>query len=119
MREMNKFELMVQRLRKSGKAILETLTPEKTDLLHMTMGVAGESGELLDMIKKHIAYDKPLDREKFILELGDIEFYLEGVRQNLDIERGEVLAKNIEKLSERYNNLVYSDEAAISRKDVK
>ena len=114
-----KFELMVKGLRKPAISILETLTPERVDLIHMAMGVAGEAGELLDMVKKHVAYDKPLDREKLILELGDIEFYLEGVRQILDIERGEVLAKNIEKLSERYNNLIYSDEAAINRKDVK
>lgn len=108
---------MVKTLVKPGKDILETLTPEKVDLMHMAFGVCGEAGELLDAVKKHIAYNKELDRVNVIEELGDIEFYLEGIRQNLGITREETLEKNIEKLGERYKGFKYTDKAAHERAD--
>ena len=43
-----------------------------------------------------------IDRENVIEELGDLEFYMEGVRQNLGITREETLNHNIQKLSKRY-----------------
>lgn len=108
---------MVSILVKPGQDIIQTLTPQKADLLHMTIGVSGESGELLDAVKKHIIYNKPLDLENVIEELGDLEFYLEGIRQNLNITREETITKNIEKLSVRYNGLVYTDKKAQDRAD--
>jgi len=51
--------------------------------------------------------------------MGDLEFYLEGLRQGLDITREQVLNANIEKLSKRYNGFEYSDQAANDRVDVK
>ena len=83
----------------------------------MMMGISGEAGELLDAIKKHVIYQKPLDRENAIEELGDIEFYLEGLRQGLGISRQETLDANIKKLSVRYAGLQYSDTAAQTRAD--
>jgi len=111
---------MVYRLAKDGDAILESLSPEDAHLLHMLMGLAGEVGELVDAIKKAIIYGKDLDRANTVEELGDIEFYLEGLRQGLDIDRDETLAENIMKLETgeqaRYTD-GYSDEAAINRAD--
>jgi NTP pyrophosphatase (non-canonical NTP hydrolase) len=111
---------MVYRLAKDGDAILESLSPEDAHLLHMLMGLAGEVGELVDAIKKAIIYGKDLDRDNAVEELGDIEFYLEGLRQGLDIDRDETLAENIMKLETgeqaRYTD-GYSDEAAINRAD--
>lgn len=83
----------------------------------MTMGISGEAGELLDAIKKGVIYRKPLDRENIIEELGDIEFYLEGLRQQLHISREETLLANINKLSKRYEKLSYSNDAAQTRAD--
>jgi NTP pyrophosphatase (non-canonical NTP hydrolase) len=83
----------------------------------MIMGVSGESGELLDAIKKAVIYNKPLDIENVIEELGDIEFYLEGLRQGLGIDRGETLDANVKKLSVRYEAGSYSDTAAQTRAD--
>jgi len=108
---------LVSALVKPGAAILETLTPTKADLLHGTVGVAGEAGELLDAVKKHVIYNKPLDRENVIEELGDLEFYMEQVRQNLGITRQETLDANIAKLSVRYASLTYTDAAAQKRAD--
>lgn len=108
---------LVAALVKPGQAIINTLDPDKAHTLHMAVGVSGESGELLDAVKKHVIYNKPLDRENVIEELGDLEFYMEGLRQGLSITREETLQHNIAKLSKRYSSLSYSDTAAIARED--
>jgi NTP pyrophosphatase (non-canonical NTP hydrolase) len=82
----------------------------------MAMGVSGEAGELLDAIKKSAIYRKPLDIANVIEELGDLEFYMEGIRQSLGITRRECLDANIAKLICRYGDH-YSDEAANARAD--
>jgi NTP pyrophosphatase (non-canonical NTP hydrolase) len=107
---------MVTALVKPGDAIIASLTPEKAHALHMAVGISGESGELLDAVKKHVIYNKPLDRENVIEELGDLEFYMEGLRQGFDITRKETLDANIAKLGVRYKG-GYSDKAAQERAD--
>ena len=107
---------MVEALTKPGADIVSTLTPETANLWHLATGVAGEAGELLDAVKKAAIYNKPLDRENAIEELGDIEFYLGGVRAALNISRDDVLQANINKLQKRYAK-GYSDEAAQARAD--
>lgn len=108
---------MVRQLKKDGALIVTQMTPEKADLLHMAVGVAGEGGELLDAVKRHTIYDKSLDRENVVEELGDIEFFLEGLRQRLGITRDETLEHNIAKLGVRYTDHQYSDEQAQQRRD--
>lgn len=107
---------MVKALAKPGKDIVESLTPEDAHNLHMAVGIVGEAGELIDAIKKAVIYRKPLDRENVVEELGDLEFYMEGLRQGLNITREETLAENVEKLSVRYGK-TYSNEAAQTRAD--
>lgn len=108
---------LVFRLAKSGLDICRDLTPEGANLLHMAVGVSGEAGELLDAVKKHVIYNKPIDRVNVIEELGDLSFYEEGIRQALGITREEVLAANMEKLSRRYHLGRYSDQQAARRAD--
>lgn len=108
---------MVAGLAKPGNEILNSLTPEKCHLWHMASCVPGEAGELFDAVKKHVIYEKEIDRENVIEELGDLEFYLEGVRQSLNISREETLEANIAKLGKRYKGLQYSNEQAQNRAD--
>jgi NTP pyrophosphatase (non-canonical NTP hydrolase) len=113
------FEEMVAALVKPGDEIARNITPEQAHLIHMAAGIAGEAGELLDAIKKHVIYNKALDLPHIVEELGDIEFYLEGLRQKLEIQREYVLLQNQKKLSGkggRYES-GYSDEAAQARAD--
>jgi NTP pyrophosphatase (non-canonical NTP hydrolase) len=112
-----KFEDMVKSLVKPGKSILESLTPEKADILHMGFGLTGEVGELIDALKRYVIYEKDLDRDNVVEELGDIEFFLEHIRQLLNISREETLHQNIEKLKVRYEGIKYSNEAAQNRAD--
>ncbi len=108
---------MVVALAKPGETIRAELTAHDAHLVHMTIGISGEAGELLDAIKKAAVYRKPLDRANVIEELGDIEFYMEGLRQGLGITREETLQANIAKLSKRYGQFEYSDQAAQNRAD--
>lgn len=111
------YTAMVAALTKPGEAILTGLTPDRCHLLHMAVGVSGEAGELLDAVKKVAIYGKPIDRENVVEELGDLEFYMEGLRQGLGITREETLQANVAKLGARYAAGKYSDKAAIARAD--
>lgn len=108
---------MVNRLVKDGQVIADELSGRDAHLIHMIMGICGEAGELLDAVKKAVVYRKPLDMENIVEELGDIEFYMEGFRQGLGIQRDETLTHNIEKLNRRYSAGSYSDDAAKTRAD--
>jgi NTP pyrophosphatase (non-canonical NTP hydrolase) len=108
---------LVTALAKPGAEIAANMTPLEAHLLHMAVGIAGEAGELLDAIKKAVIYKKPLDIDNVIEELGDLEFYMEGLRQGTTISRELVLAQNIAKLSKRYSSGSYSDKQAAARAD--
>lgn len=108
---------MVNALAKKGYTIKEELTGQDCHLLHMVLGIAGEAGELIDAIKKKAIYRKTLDCENVIEELGDLEFYMQGLRSSLGITREETLEHNMKKLSKRYENFKYSDKSAHDRKD--
>lgn len=109
--------MMVLKLAKPGVDVIAGLTPHSAHLIHMAIGISGEAGELLDAVKKHAIYVKPIDRENVIEELGDLEFYMAGLRQGLGITRQETLDANVEKLRKRYEGLNYTDAAAIARAD--
>ena len=108
---------MVRKLCKSGNRIAEEITGSDAHGLHMAVGISGEAGELLDAIKKAVIYRKPLDRENVVEELGDLEFYLEGLRWGLGITREETIEANVSKLGKRYEGFFYSDHAAQNRAD--
>ena len=108
---------LVLRLVKPGGIIADELSGVDAHLLHMAIGIAGEAGELLDVIKKHAIYRKPLDFPHLIEELGDLEFYMAGLRDALAISRETTLLENIKKLEKRYASGAYSDQQAQARAD--
>jgi len=81
---------MVTDLSKPGIAILETLTPTKCALLHIAVGVIGEIAEINTAIMNAVNFES-IDHENMVEELGDTEFYLEGFRQELQIDRDETI----------------------------
>lgn len=111
------YPLFVKRLAKSGATICYEMTPISAHLLHMAIGISGEAGELLDAIKKGTIYQKPLDLDNIIEELGDLEFYMEGLRQRLGISREATIEANFQKLEARYHKGTYSDSQAQERAD--
>jgi len=110
---------LVSGLTKPGADIAAQMTDEKANLLHMVVGIAGEAGELLDGIKKHVIYQQPLDLVNTVEELGDLEFYMQGLRAEIKVSRDAVLEFNTKKLSERYSSGAYTDWDAIRRADKK
>lgn len=84
---------------------MRTVNPdlEKNQMLiNSVMGLCGESGEAIDIVKKWYAHGHELDKEHFKKELGDIAWYLAEAATALDIKLEDVLAANIEKLKKRY-----------------
>lgn len=111
------FSEFVGALCKPGESIKQELTAEQAHLWHLGTGVDGEAAELLDAIKKHVVYQKPLDMQNVIEELGDIEFFLQGVRDAVGVTREQTIEHCRAKLEKRYEGLSYSNEAAQQRAD--
>lgn len=68
------------------------------------MGLAGETGEVADEMKKVLFHGKTFDRDKILKELGDVRWYLEYLADAWGFSMEEIEAKNIEKLAARYPN---------------
>jgi len=83
---------MVSVLAKSGADILTSLTPVNCHLLHMAVGISGEAGEVLECV----CSPNGVDVANLIEELGDIEFYVEGLRQGARISRFETVTAPID-----------------------
>lgn len=91
---------LVRRLAKPGSQIAKEMTADGAHLLHMIVGVCGEAGELLEAITATAVCHLPLNRSNVVEELGDLEFYLEGLRQGCQITRGETRRRSIGDKSE-------------------
>ena len=101
------------------KLAMTTLNPalSKTDvLLNGVMGLCGEAGEAIDIVKKHLHQGHALDKDKLAKELGDIAWYLAETATALDIPLEDVLAGNIEKLRSRYPE-GFSTERSVNRNE--
>jgi NTP pyrophosphatase (non-canonical NTP hydrolase) len=83
----------------------------------LSMGLAGEAGETVDLLKKVLFHNHRLDPRKLAEELGDTLFYLSGLCRHYGFSLEQVAKWNISKLMVRYPEK-YSDEASIARKDV-
>ena len=84
---------------------MKTLNPElsrKDVLINGVMGLCGESGEAIDIVKKWLAQGHELDRAALAKELGDIAWYLAETAYALDIPLEDILQGNIDKLAKRY-----------------
>ena len=84
---------------------MATLNPElnkKDVLINSVMGLCGESGEAIDIVKKWLAQGHELDKERLAKELGDIAWYLAEAATALDLPLEQILQANIDKLKKRY-----------------
>lgn len=73
------------------------------DTLAMTsMGLAGETGEVIEHLKKHLWHYHELEKDAFEKELGDVMWYLTAMCNALNISLKDVLDKNVVKLRRRY-----------------
>lgn len=64
------------------------------------IGLAGEVGEALEVVKKHLR-DGKFDREKFVKEMGDAQYYIAQLANQFDVKMSEILDANVQKLEDR------------------
>lgn len=84
---------------------MTTLNPalsRKEVLINSVMGLCGESGEAIDIVKKWMAQGHGLDRDHLARELGDIAWYLAEAATALEIPLEDIFFANIDKLKRRY-----------------
>ena len=87
------------------KLAMTTLNKElsqKDVLINSVMGLCGESGEAIDIVKKWLAQGHELDKEHLAKELGDIAWYLAEAATALDMSLEDICQANIDKLKKRY-----------------
>lgn len=90
------------------------------NLLYPALGIAGESGEVADKIKKlwrnkgvTSALDKDFteeDAKALILELGDVLWYVAALANELKVTLNDVATTNINKLYDRKERGVIKSE---------
>lgn len=71
-------------------------------LINGCLGLAGESGETLDMVKKWIFHDSELDKDHLKKELGDVMWYVAMICYAMGFDLDDVMQTNIDKLKARY-----------------
>ena len=83
------------------------------------VGLAAESGEFLEIVKKMVFQGKPWNddnREHLIIELGDIMWYVANACIALNVEFDDVVRGNVKKLEKRYPGGSFSIEKSEKRK---
>ena len=101
------------------KLAMTTLNPaldQKAVLINGVMGLCGESGEAIDIVKKWLAQGHALDRDRLAKELGDIAWYLAETATAIGYPLEEILQMNIDKLRARYPE-GFAVERAVNRED--
>lgn len=92
-------------------------TDEQSRLLHGLMGLNGESGEALELLKKHMFQGHWFDKYHMAKELGDIAWYLAVAADAIGYSLEDIFVMNIKKLEDRYPGAVFDAEKSINRKE--
>ncbi len=90
--------------KESARTMTPSIFPDSLSpvTLHGIIGVASESGELLDAAKKAYFYGHKPDKANMREEIGDIMWYLFAVIREMEFDLEEILQENIDKLRKRY-----------------
>lgn len=79
----------------------------KDALTYLTMGLAGEAGEVSNTIKKVLRDDRghvsAARREEVAKELGDVLWYVAQLARELKLDLDEIAESNLDKLYDRMN----------------
>lgn len=89
---------------KAAMATLNLALDKKDVLINSVMGLCGESGEAIDIVKKWLMQGHELDKEHLVRELGDVAWYLAEAATALDIPLEAVFQGNLDKLRQRFPN---------------
>lgn len=75
--------------------------PENAKVFYPCLGLAGETGEICEKVKKHVRDGRTLDTEDLKKELGDVLWYLSALASDLGISLDDVATTNYNKLKSR------------------
>lgn len=87
------------------KNALRTKNPALDSTQQLTnglMGLNGEAGECIDILKKHLFQGHELDREHMAKELGDVSWYLAITADAIGYDLETIMQMNVDKLRARY-----------------
>ena len=79
-------------------------TAKNLNLTEFGLGLGGEAGEAIDIIKKVEFHGHTLDVDKLTKELGDAIWYIAMIAETIGVSMLDVAEANIKKLEERYPN---------------
>ena len=96
--------MQVNEYQKAAMATLNPALDKKDVLINSVMGLCGESGEAIDIVKKWLMQGHELDREHLVRELGDVAWYLAEAATALDVPLEAVFQGNLDKLRQRFPN---------------
>ena len=94
--------MTINEYQRLAMATLNPALDRKEVLINSVMGLCGESGEAIDIVKKWLAQGHELDKARLAKELGDVAWYLAEAATALDIPLESIFQGNIEKLKKRY-----------------
>ena len=106
--------MQVNEYQKAAMATLNPALDKKNVLINSVMGLCGESGEAIDLVKKWLMQGHELDKEHLIKELGDVAWYLAEAATALGMPLEDILRANLEKLERRYPD-GFSTERSVGR----
>jgi NTP pyrophosphatase (non-canonical NTP hydrolase) len=84
------------------------------ELVNYGLGIAGESGEVADIIKKHMVHGHDLNKQELLKELGDVLWYVSNIARISGLPLELVAQTNINKLKRRYPE-GFSTERSVNR----
>ena len=99
-----RFESNTEIFQREARRSLRDDLPYEATCSNMCMGLAGEIGEVIDIIKKHIYQGKELDITDVIEEVGDVLWYIANFCNVNNITMDECMESNIKKLRKRFPN---------------
>jgi len=113
---MDKYIQTLNEYQNLSKRTMNSDQTYKEELSNYGLGLAGECGEVCDLLKKSLYHGHKLDIEHLKKELGDVLFYLTAIATKEGLTLEEVANVNVEKLMKRYPN-GFSQERSINREE--
>lgn len=103
------------KMKKYSIEALKFINPDTDHIVEACLGLCGEVGEVVDVIKKNKFQGHDLDCTHLTEEIGDVVWYLNLLIKSLGITWEEVTKSNIDKLSKRYSSGKFKFEDSINR----
>ena len=94
--------MTINEYQKEALRTASSMSGEYPLILNGVLGLGGESGECLDIVKKCLFQGHGLDKEHLAEELGDVAWYLAVSAHAIGLDLESILQGNVDKLRKRY-----------------